>query len=202
MLKRLLRVSLSIFAFAVIIFSLAIVASIIGDRFHPDGTFDIYNLSNDPQVPSECRRHVGDFTINSEEDGDYLDYQWLGTQAQLESCTEAINAMSGTFDERDYVGSYEAGYVTWVGFDPTDIHDWDLPDECQPHYVFKSKSHPWWIDYLGTVDYIDVTFRVGRHRHRMGSVFGRTRKTDRGNRPGRDRNDMGRRTGLWIDHGI
>ena len=37
MLKRFLRVSLSIFAFAMIIFALAIVASIIGDRFHPDG---------------------------------------------------------------------------------------------------------------------------------------------------------------------
>ena len=158
MLKRLFRVSLSIFAFAVIIFALTIVASIIGARFHPDGTFDIYNLSNDPQVPSECRRHVGDFTINSEEDGDYLDYQWQGTQAQLDRCIEAINAMSETFNERDYVGSYEAGYVAWVGFDPTDIRDWDLPDECQPHYVFNSKSHPWWIDYMGTVDYIDVTF--------------------------------------------
>ena len=66
MLKRFLRVSFSIFAFAVIIFALAIVASIVGDRFHPDGTFDIYNLSNDPQVPSECRRHVGDFSINSD----------------------------------------------------------------------------------------------------------------------------------------
>ena len=44
MLKRLLRVSLSIFAFAAIIFALAIIASIIGERFHPDGTFDIYNL--------------------------------------------------------------------------------------------------------------------------------------------------------------
>ena len=110
----------------------------------------------------KCRpnaaRHVGDFTINSDEDGDYLNYQWHGTQAQLDRCIEAINAMSDTFDERAYVGSYEAGYVAWDGFDPTDIHDWDLPDECQPHYVFKSKSHPWWIDYMGTVDYIDVTF--------------------------------------------
>lgn len=162
MLRRLRKVLASIATLTAVIIALLIVVSVVGQRDQLDPTpsrsnADILILHVDNEEPTQCHRDNNGITI--ETDSDQLRAVMVGREG-LEQCIEAYKSGRIPFDPRNYIGRYEAGYISWEGFDHENIYDWrDVPDECAPHYQFESKSHPWLIDALGLVDTIEVTFQ-------------------------------------------
>lgn len=162
MLRRLLKVLASTTAVGAIIIALLIVISVVGQKYQFSSNpsvdnIDILILRGDNGASIQCHRDNNRITI--ETDNDQLRAVMVGREG-LEQCIEAYRSGRLPFDPRNYIGRYEAGYTSWEGFDHENIYDWDsLPGECEPHYQFKEKSHPWIIDALGLVDTIDVTFQ-------------------------------------------
>ena len=105
-----------------------------------------------------CHRDNSGFAVVTDEYDKILETAPISSGAELKMCIEAFEAGSLLFDPRNFIGRYEAGYVSWEGVDHENIFHWDVPDECAPHYQFKQKSHPWLIDALGLVDTVEVTF--------------------------------------------
>ena len=121
-----------------------------------DSRIDIYTLSNDDGDSITCHRNNSGFTI--ETDNGEIRAVMVGHEG-LEQCIKAYRSGHLPFDPRNFIGSYEAGYISWEGIDHENIYHWSVPDECAPHYQFKQKSHPWIVDAFGLVDTIDVTFQ-------------------------------------------
>ncbi len=164
MLKRLLKVLASMTVVGAIIIALLIVVSVVGQTYQfkstPSGSnIDIYTLPSNSGEPIQCHRDNSGFTIETDDDGDILAVRPLADQRQIERCIEAFKSGSLPFDPRNYIGRYEAGYISWEGTDFTNIYYWGVPEECEPYYQFKQKSHPWVVDALGLVDTIEVTFQ-------------------------------------------
>ena len=163
MLRRLKKVLLSTTALAAIMIALLIVVSVVGQRYRFSSTpsvdnIDIYTLHSDSGDPTTCHRDNSGFTIETNEDGEILNIQPISDQAAMEQCIEAFQSGELPFDPRNFIGHYEAGYVSWEGVDHENIYHWGIPGECAPHYQFKQKSHPWVMDAFGLVDTIEVTF--------------------------------------------
>ena len=164
MLRRLKKVLLSITATATVIIALLIVVSVVSQSYQFGATparpnIDIYTLRSNSGEPIQCHRDSSGFTVLTDDNGGIFSIQPVSSGAELKRCVEAYKSGQLPFDPRNYIGMYEAGYISWEGTDFTNIYDWDLPDECAPHYEFKQKSHPWLVDALGLVDTIEVTFR-------------------------------------------
>ena len=146
---------------------IAIVAVVLGvvavvsqqnpfDLNSPDSRIDIYTLSSDDGNSITCHRNNNGITIETH-NGE-IRAVMVGREG-LEQCIEAYKSGRIPFDPRNYIGIYEAGYISWEGIDHENIYHWSVPDECAPHYQFKQKSHPWIVDAFGLVDTIDVTFQ-------------------------------------------
>ena len=141
--------------------ALLIVIAIVGERNPFNSTRQVpstYVFINNTGEVVQCYRDSNRFAVLTDENGEILSLQPVSSVAELKKCIEAFESGILPFDPRDYIGRYEAGYVSWQGFDHENIYDWDVPQECQPHYQFKQKSHPWLVDALGLVDTIEVTF--------------------------------------------
>ena len=150
-------------ATAAVVIALLIVVSVVGQRHQFSSTpsvdnIGIYTLQSDSGETIQCHRDNSGLTILTDDKGEIIWPQPVSSEAELERCIEAYKSGRIPFDPRNYIGRYEAGYVSWEGVDHEDIHHWGVSDECAPHYEFKAKSHPWWIDALGLVDTIEVTF--------------------------------------------
>ena len=163
MFKRLIKVIVSITATAAIIIVLLIVVAIVGQRYRFESTpsvdnIDIYTLHSDSREVIQCRRDSSGFAVLTDHNGEVLSLQPVSSEAELKKCIEAFESGILPFDPRNYIGRYEAGYVSWEGFDHENIYHWGVLDECVPHYQFKEKSHPWIVDTLSLVDTIEVTF--------------------------------------------
>ena len=164
MFRRLLKVLVSMTAVGAIIIALLIVVSVVGQKYQFSSTpsadnIDVLILRGDNDSPIQCHRDGNRFTLETNNDGEIIGIRPFTNQADMEHCIEAFKSGTLPFDPRNYIGRYEAGYISWEGTDFTNIYDWDLPQECEPHYQFKGKSHPWLIDALGLVDIIEVTFK-------------------------------------------
>ncbi len=164
MLRRLKKVLLSITATATVIIALLIVVSVVSQSYQFGATtsksnIDIYTLRSNSGEPIQCYRDSSGFTVLTDDNGGIFSIQPVTSGAELKRCVEAYKSGQLPFDPRNYIGMYEAGYISWEGTDFTNIYDWDLPGECAPYYEFKQKSHPWLVDALGLVDTIEVTFR-------------------------------------------
>ena len=161
--KRLLKVVASMTATAAVIIALLIVVSVVGqrDQFDPTSSrsnADILILHGDNEERIQCHRDSNGIMIETD-DNDQFRAVMVGHEG-LEQCIEAYKSGRIPFDPRNYIGRYEAGYTRWEGFDHENIYHWEsLPAECEPHYQFKGKSHPWLIDALGLIDTIEVTFQ-------------------------------------------
>ena len=162
MLRRLKKVLVTMIATATVVVALLIVVSVVGQRYQFSSTpsvnnADILILHGDNEAPIQCYRDNNGVTI--ETDNGHIRAVMVGREG-LERCIEAYKSGRIPFDPRNFVGKYEAGYTSWEGFDHENIYDWgSLPGECEPHYQFKEKSHPWLVDALGLVDTIEVTFK-------------------------------------------
>ena len=160
--RRLIKVLASITATSAVIIALLIVVSVVGQRHQLSSTpsadnADILILHGDNEESIHCHRDNNKITI--ETDNGQTRAVMVGREG-LEQCIEAYKSGRIPFDPRNYIGRYEAGYTSWEGFDHKNIYHWEsLPGECEPHYQFKEKSHPWLIDALGLVDTIEVTFK-------------------------------------------
>ncbi len=164
MLRRLKKVLLSIAATATVIIALLIVVSVVGQNYQSgtnpsNSNIDIYTLRSNSEDPIRCHRDNSSITVITDDYGGNISIQPVNSGSELNLCVEAYKSGQLPFDPRNYIGIYEAGYISWEGTDLTSIHHWDLPDECNPHYQFKEKSHPWLVDALGLVDTIEVTFQ-------------------------------------------
>lgn len=159
MLKRVGKAVASITATTVAVIVILTVVAIVGQR-QPSQLSDIgaYVISGYSGSPITCHRDNSGFTVSTDENGEILWTQPVSSEAELKSCIEAFKSGILPFDPRNYIGKYEAGFISWEGFDHEDIYHWGVPDECAPHYQFEQKSHPWLIDALGLVDTIEVTF--------------------------------------------
>ena len=161
--KRLLKVVASMTATAAVIIALLIVVSVVGQRVQFSSTpsadnADILILRGDNEERIQCHRDSNGIMIETD-DNDQFRAVMVGHEG-LEQCIEAYKSGRIPFDPRNYIGRYEAGYVSWEGFDHENIYHWEsIPAKCEPHYQFKGKSHPWLIDVLGLVDTIEVTFQ-------------------------------------------
>lgn len=165
MFRRLLKVLASTTAVGAIIIALLLVVSVFGQRYQFSSNpsvdnIDILILRGDNGASIQCHRDNSGFTVLTDDNDEILLTQPVSSGAELKSCIEAYKSGRLPFDPRDFIERYEAGYVSWEGFDHENIYDWDsLPGECASHYQFKEKSHPWIIDALGLVDTIEVTFQ-------------------------------------------
>ena len=164
MLRRLKKVLLSITATATVIIALLIVVSVVGQSYQfganpSSSNIDIYTLRSNSGEPIQCHRDNSGFIVLTDDYGGIFSIQPVTSGAELKRCVDAYQSGQLPFDPRNYIGKYEAGYISWEGTDLTSIHHWDLPVECNPHYQFKEKSHPWLVDALGLVDTVEVTFQ-------------------------------------------
>ena len=162
MLRRLKKVLLSTTATATVIFAFLIVVSVVGQSYQFGTTparSNITTFNTYIGKPIQCHRYSSDFIVVTDGNRGMFSLPLVSSESDLKRCVEAYKSGQLPFDPRNYIGKYEAGYISWEGTDFTNIYDWDLPDECNLHYEFKQKSHPWLMDALGLVDTIEVTFK-------------------------------------------
>ncbi len=163
MLKRLSKVLASISATAVVVIAVLTIATIVEQRYSSridlsSANADIYVIHDDSGAPITCYREGNRIALTTDDNGEIIGNRPITAQADMQRCIEVFKSGNLPFDPRNYIGRYEAGYISWEGTDFTNIHDWDLPNECESHYQFKEKSHPRIVDALGLVDTIEVTF--------------------------------------------
>ena len=163
MLKRLRKVLLSITALSASIVATFMIVALVAlwdpFGFAPlDSEIGAVVMTGDNGERVICFRDNTGYTPITDDKGDITGFKLSADRSNFDQCIRVFKSGDLPFDPRNFIGTYEAGFISWEGFDHENIRHWPVPAECTPHYQFKGKSHPWYIDALGLVDYIEVTF--------------------------------------------